>query len=153
MKICSKCKEMKSFDQFHKSEKRGYQSYCLSCRKQHDKQYWEKRKTNLSLMEAKRKSASVRREKAQDFVYKYLLAHPCIDCGEKDPIVLTFDHIFHNKLYNVSDIVSNGNMCKLQTEIVKCVVRCANCHMRKTAKDFNWFAFKKARINGDGCQG
>jgi hypothetical protein len=28
---------------------------------------------------------------------------------------------------------------QVKNEIEKCDVRCANCHRRKTAKDFNWY--------------
>jgi hypothetical protein len=38
-----------------------------------------------------RKAAA--RETAKDFVYQYLLTHPCEMCGETDPIILEFHHV------------------------------------------------------------
>ena len=73
-------------------------------------------------------------------LYAYLLSHPCIDCGESDPIVLQFDHVRGKKLYNISQAVC-GSKLRWQTvlsEIAKCDVRCANCHTRKTAKESGW---------------
>jgi hypothetical protein len=56
-------------------------------------------------------------------------------------VVLTFDHL-GDKLFSISSRIGCGNLPKLIEEIGKCVVRCANCHMRKTAKDFNWYTVR-----------
>jgi hypothetical protein len=65
-------------------------------------------------------------------ILQYLLSHPCVDCGENDPIVLEFDHIGKKDF----DIGSAGGLgfgvTRILAEIAKCEVRCANCHRRKT---------------------
>jgi len=67
------------------------------------------------------------------FVLKYLETHPCIDCGESDPIVLDFDHVRGVKIANVSrGVRDRWDIEKLKEEIFKCEVRCANCHRRIT---------------------
>ena len=65
----------------------------------------------------------------------YLETHPCVDCGESDPIVLEFDHRDGtDKVRAVSQLVTeNCGWEKILTEIEKCDVRCANCHRRRTA--------------------
>lgn len=76
----------------------------------------------------------------RQLVLDYLLTHPCVDCGISDPIVLEFDHVRGKKLFNISDGIKNTKPRKvLFDEIAKCEVRCANCHKRKTAKDYGWF--------------
>ena len=60
----------------------------------------------------------------------YLSKHPCVDCGENDIRVLEFDHL-GDKTKSISDIL-HGNMEKLQNEIKKCEVVCANCHKIRT---------------------
>jgi hypothetical protein len=64
------------------------------------------------------------------------------DCGEKNPVVLEFDHI-QDKKCDISRMLANGLSIKtIKAEISKCEVRCANCHRRKTAKDYNWYKNK-----------
>lgn len=60
----------------------------------------------------------------------------CIDCGFSNWMALEFDHLVpETKLKNVSDLVRNGaSIKKIQDEIDKCEVRCANCHRIKTHK-------------------
>lgn len=80
----------------------------------------------------KRKSRAIARE----FIQSYLINHPCVDCGENDPIVLEFDHIKGNKLFNLGAVSSGGyGIIKIKEEIDKCEIRCANCHRRKTYRE------------------
>jgi hypothetical protein len=83
------------------------------------------------------------REEKRGFVWDYLKTHPCIDCGEGDPIVLDFDHQ-GEKRHNVSYLIwSNRSISYIEEEISRCKVRCANCHRRKTAEQFNWYKWKR----------
>lgn len=73
--------------------------------------------------------AKVRNRK---FIFEFLLKNPCVDCGESDPVVLEFDHVVGKKHRNVSAMVINASSIKkIQEEIDKCEVRCANCHRRR----------------------
>jgi hypothetical protein len=73
------------------------------------------------------------------YVWDYLKNHPCIDCGETDPIVLEFDHI-QEKSENISLLIGlRASIDRITKEIAKCEVRCANCHRRKTARELNWY--------------
>lgn len=74
-------------------------------------------------------------------IVTYLTSHPCIDCGEVDPVVLEFDHKDpHTKEFNIAEAFTRCTTSKaLVAEIEKCDVRCANCHRRKTARQFNWW--------------
>lgn len=143
MKTCNGCKAEKDESCYHKDSKRGLQGYCKDCRKANDKAYWLKRSQDPQKMAEKKEYTISKREEARRFLYEYFLTHPCVDCPEKDPVVLTFDHL-GDKLFNISSQISRGNLKKLKAEIAKCVVRCANCHMRKTAKDFNWYTVRYA---------
>jgi hypothetical protein len=63
-----------------------------------------------------------------------------VDCGERDPIVLEFDHVRGSKTGNVTRMMYNKvSVEKLKAEIAKCDVRCANCHRRKTTERGGWY--------------
>jgi 5-methylcytosine-specific restriction endonuclease McrA len=80
------------------------------------------------------------------FVLQFLLEHLCVDCGEKDPVVLDFDHLSElgKKIYSISEMINSSSCLEsLKLEINKCAVRCSNCHRRKTAKDFGSYRLMK----------
>lgn len=66
--------------------------------------------------------------------WEYLLAHPCIDCGEADPLVLEFDHRGDKRSAVVDLMRRHAPWEEIIVEIQKCDVRCANCHRRRTAR-------------------
>lgn len=114
MKKCCYCKRVKSFAEFEKRKERknGIGSYCISC----------KNEKNRVLTESK-----------QRYKQQYLLSHPCVDCGERDPVVLQFDHVIGIKRNAIANLVGNGtSLNSFILEVFKCVSRCANCHQRKT---------------------
>jgi hypothetical protein len=78
--------------------------------------------------------------KIKDFVWRHKRFCGCVDCGEKNPIVLEYDHSGDFlKIDRISRmIVDKINLFIIKEEIRKCVVRCANCHRIKTAKDRGW---------------
>lgn len=76
--------------------------------------------------------------KNKTLIREHLLLHPCIDCGEDDIRVLEFDHIKDKEL-DISIAIQRGwSSKKLQKEIDKCEVRCANCHRIKTFEENKW---------------
>ena len=63
----------------------------------------------------------------------YFRDHPCVDCGETDPVVLEFDHL-RDKKFGIATGIRNRNWQDVLDEIAKCDVVCANCHRRRTTK-------------------
>lgn len=79
------------------------------------------------------KDAAIRRNLV--YVQEYLRRHPCVDCGENDTVVLEFDHVRGKKIQAVSRMVQDSQSIEtIEEEILKCEVRCANCHRRITHK-------------------
>jgi hypothetical protein len=124
MKTCTNCGEHKLNENFNKNltMEDDKSTICRNC------------------TATKRKQAVSRN---RHFVWGYLLASPCIDCGEPDRIVLQFDHRDGvTKKGNLSDMVNKAlSIQTLTDEIAKCDVRCANCHHRRTAKQQKWYSY------------
>ena len=73
------------------------------------------------------------RSERLSYLVAFLREHPCVDCGETDPIVLEFDHL-RDKRFSISKGVLDRSWESVLEEIGKCDVVCANCHRRRTAK-------------------
>jgi hypothetical protein len=76
-----------------------------------------------------------------ELVLKRLREAACVDCGQRDPLVLQFDHRpGERKARDIGWLVSSGCRASLLAEeLAKCDVRCANCHRRRTAAARGWF--------------
>lgn len=62
---------------------------------------------------------------------------PCVDCGIKYPsYVMDFDHIdATTKVTNICNLKRHRvAFVKIEAEIAKCEVVCANCHRERTNK-------------------
>lgn len=92
------------------------------------------------IRDRKNRLSSERRKSLLVRAFEYKASHGCADCGEDDPVVLDFDHDdVESKTKAISDMIRCGNSWKnILSEIKKCTVRCANCHRRRTAKQFGW---------------
>lgn len=137
MKTCNSCAFPKHLDEFgsNKNEPDGKQKYCKVCSRLKDKKHYK----GSSLRRFKiRERNQDSRKRHQQLVIDYLSAHPCIDCGEDDIICLDFDHVNGVKRCNVAEMITWGEEA-INAEIAKCVVRCANCHRRKTSRECGWF--------------
>jgi hypothetical protein len=79
------------------------------------------------------------RQETRKKLTEYLKENPCVECGESDPIVLEFDHIYRDsKTTTVSRIIAgHASWERVLTEIKKCRVLCANCHRRHTYVQMN----------------
>lgn len=140
MKQCTKCNETFTenlSNYFHKraNSPDGLQYVCKRCiRQAHATHYLD----NIDYYKEKAlKHNSEYRLRNLQFVVDYFKTNPCTDCGETDPVVLEFDHL-GNKQYNIAEL-QHASLDTLKQEIAKCEVRCANCHRRKTAKQFNYY--------------
>ncbi|WP_142386982.1 hypothetical protein [Mycobacterium hubeiense] len=107
-------------------------TYCPDCRREYNKAYYRRTpEKNIQRRAGKRRAIAA----AKTYVQQYLQTHPCVDCGEDDPVVLEFDHVTGIKLRDVGSMARAGwNLDAIRAEIDKCEVRCANCHRRVTAR-------------------
>jgi len=141
MKECTKCKVNKPLEEFNfkNKEKQIRHVHCKECTRNFVKNHYNNNKEYYLAKTSKRNKYL--RDVLNAYVKAYLLDHPCVDCGEGDPVVLEFDHTGEApKSKAISHMIKDRvSVMAIQEEIGKCVVRCANCQKRKTAKYFNWF--------------
>jgi len=131
MRACTKCGEMKPLDAFP-PVRRGEPKLQTWCREffaeanaRNYRKNHEREKTRLI------RQVNERRAEVRQKIVEYLQTHPCVDCGERDIVVLEFDHV-RDKVADLADYASSGRTwARIQEEIDKCEVRCANCHRRK----------------------
>jgi hypothetical protein len=147
MKHCNGCGRDLTEDQFYwKFKGSGLrQSRCIACESQYRKEHYRKNAETVKRQAKVRSLQNV--ANIRQLILEYMLSHPCVDCGERDPIVLEFDHVRGVKEFSISSVVYRGKpWVKIQKEIEKCDVRCANCHRRKTAKQFGWNSNRRLKI-------
>ena len=129
-KICTKCHQEKDINEFGWERPGHRHAACKRCRAEYQAQYYENHKEKELAYKWDRQVR--KREESRSYVFAYLSTHPCEHCGERDPFVLTFHHVRGEKKSNVSQMVNQGYSLKLiQEEIDKCIILCANCHMRE----------------------
>jgi Zn finger protein HypA/HybF involved in hydrogenase expression len=134
MKLCNKCNQ-----EFELSEFASRSAMCKPCHREYTREHYRNNKQAYG--DKARRSALKYDKKYREIVLNHLLTHPCVDCGEDDPVVLEFDHIDPStKNFTISEATKNQiAIDKLILEISKCEIRCANCHRRRTAHQFNWW--------------
>ena len=133
-KRCTMCQEWLPLDRFHRNRSKpdGLQNRCKPCNIELNKQWYRK---NPSVRRRRMDGyAKRRRDERHRQLWQYLCEHPCVDCGEGDPVVLEFDHL-RDKVANVSKMANLSRpWAAILEEISKCEVVCANCHRRRTAE-------------------
>src|SRR2546430_643719 len=109
MRACTKCGVMKTLNAFP-PVRRGdpkLQTWCRECFASYGKRYY---RANREAQKARLiRNVEETREDNRQRLVEYLSAHPCVDCGEKDVVVLEFDHrAGGSKLADVSEYANCG---------------------------------------------
>src|SRR5438067_10596932 len=104
MKVCNRCGQTKGLDEFAaRSGKK--QPWCRECNRAYARQYYrDQPKVKQDLMRLRGERQAIN----EKFVLDYLRSHPCMDCGESDPVVLEFDHVHGTKRNLVSTLAHQG---------------------------------------------
>lgn len=130
MKTCSTCRRSLPPDEFNRRSRSadGLQAVCRPCNAARARRYYAdnlaKHRSAVTAQVAKTRAAHLER------IGEYLLAHPCVDCGETDIRVLDFDHRDGaDKSAEVMKLAKAAySWQRVRAEIAKCDVRCRNCH-------------------------
>jgi hypothetical protein len=129
---CGRCRAHKPPHEFAwRRQSRGQRdNYCRPCRAAYKQEHYAANRDRY-IANAQRRKQAVVAERARHLV-DFFRQHPCVDCGERDPIVLEFDHL-RDKRFELSKGIRDRNWRDVLDEIAKCDVVCANCHRRRTA--------------------
>jgi hypothetical protein len=138
-KRCCRCAELKELSEFTFNNRATglLHSFYRACHKVWNRGHYERNRATY-IANAKPHgpiyhAANLRR------LVGYLLLHPCVDCGERDPIVLEFDHRDRTtKRTAVAYMMRYSAWSQIEAEIAKYDVRCANCHRRRTSRQMGW---------------
>jgi hypothetical protein len=122
---------MKPLDEFawRRKERGQRDNYCRPCRSAYKHEHYSRNRQRY-IDAAGRRTGQIVAERTA-YLVSYLREHPCVDCGEDDPLVLEFDHL-RDKRFGISEGIRNRSWEDVLAEIAKCEVVCANCHRRRT---------------------
>lgn len=135
MKACGKCGVEKPLTEYYKrtASLDGLQARCKLCTNRNGAENYRKYAERIKKRNVPAKKKL--RQRNFQFILEYKQSHSCVDCGESDPDVLDFDHVRGAKVRSVYEMAgSAASLIRLQLEIDKCEIRCANCHRRITRK-------------------
>ena len=133
MKHCPRCNQDKDEAEFGKNRTRpdGLQVQCRACIKLiHHDWYARNKERHYGNVQKRRKLFS---DELARRLLAYLKTHPCVDCGNANPLVLEFDALDGK---NVLHITPETTWDTLLPELTQCDVRCANCRRLKIGKQF-----------------
>jgi hypothetical protein len=143
MKFCNTCKESKSFEEFSRCSRSGYQPVCKVCQRIASKANYNKNKQPYIERAEKARLEMV-------LWYKEYKNSVSCECGESRPWVLDFHHIDpKTKKFEVSNGSRISSLRLLKEEITKCKVLCANCHRDLHYKIKNMLITHDGNVNAD----
>ena len=118
IKICKKCGRKKEYNDFAKNGK-NTRTYCKECESSRAKENYQKTQTYIRQLKTK-----------------------CQICGyDKNPSVLEYHHSDNNKENVLAKLcsrhLSSIQKNRIDEEIKKCQLLCANCHRELHFKNLN----------------
>src|SRR6266567_364044 len=111
---CSRCGQHKLAAEFSFADesRRLLNAYCRTCHADYRHAHYLANKPEY----VRRAIAQVkgRRQQNRQQVLAYLATHPCVDCGNQDPVVLEFDHrVRTTKLTEISRMIPSKRWARV----------------------------------------
>lgn len=128
-KICTKCNRelpLNCFNFKYKNLNKRH-TICKECQRRYKKEsYYRHYDENKEKFKERRNSRFLEQK---DFLYK-IKKSGCIVCGETEPCCLDFHHLDPSTKDFTIGASLGASYEKIQREIDKCVIVCANCHRK-----------------------
>ena len=130
---CGRCQEEKPLEDFNwrRRERQQLDSMCRLCRAAYKQEHYAANRQRY-VDQARQRKRTLAAERTR-YLLDFFGTHPCVDCGEQDPVVLEFDHL-GDKAFDIGQALPYRAWPTILAEIAKCDVVCANCHRRRTAR-------------------
>ncbi len=111
----------------------GYRRPCAVCGQNFSPRHFAKKYCSIGCQNKARYAVQLTTaRKLQALCNQIKMDQGCLDCGYKlHPAALQFDHI-PGRGAKVKDVSRFTDAKKMRLEMLKCEVRCANCHFIKT---------------------
>lgn len=126
---CGQEKEPKDFAWRDKAKGKRL-AHCRACQAKYHRKHYEQNRQRYIDKAAQRTDRVLAANRRQ--LLAVLRSRACSDCGESDPVVLEFDHLYE-KEFGISQALRYRSWRSIVEEISKCDVVCVNCHRRRTA--------------------
>src|SRR5215213_8451757 len=119
---CYRCGEAKPVDGFawRRKAKGQRNTFCRPCRSRTAGS--TTRRTSSYIDQAAVVKRRLALERTQ-FLLDFFETHPCVDCGETNPVVLEFDHL-RDKSFSIGGKLTTHTWQAILDEIEKCEVVC-----------------------------
>ena len=130
-KKCGTCLIEKDTSEFNRDKNRpdGYYYQCKACRKLYYNNYYATSYGDKQRAAERRRDA-IKRSKIKTIILEYKKSKTCSMCSEADPVCLQF----HHRDPKIKDFTIAGSHRRswnsIESEINKCIILCANCHLK-----------------------
>ncbi len=125
-KVCCVCKLEKDISWFAKKGKGKFSYECKICHRKYHKAFYEKNKTTERARITKNKQLRI------DKYNRLKATLVCKHCGEITSECLQFHHTNPSaKEATISNAIRNRGWKFIESEMAKCIVLCANCHIKE----------------------
>jgi len=148
-KKCNFCEKTYNISEFNWKIKRLNKkaNKCKQCTNEYSRKHYAEH--GHKYRESNKVNTERYKKAGRKLVYEFKLSNPCTSCSESNPVVLEFHHLDpKTKRNDVSNMATHGySIESIEKEIEKCIILCANCHRKKTAKQQNWHSHKQNERN------
>jgi hypothetical protein len=114
-------------------------------RREYQRKWYQR---NRALQKARVTPGNVRAREAINNYVDQVKSRPCVDCGGHfPPFVMDFDHVRGEKAADISRLRrARASRARLEAELAKCEVVCANCHRRRTQMRLSGFEVARSEF-------
>lgn len=132
-KQCSKCRSIKPTTMFSvdRGQRDGLFRWCKECSRRNVSDRWHSDPNARSSHRVARKTQNASWQRRINAIKS---ATSCQICGEREAVALDLHHLDPSiKAFNISELRKQATWSRVESELMKCIVICSNCHRKHHA--------------------